>query len=261
MPPLARSQIDQLGRRLRDSDPTVEDLQLLEQVRGLYQEPLARVIGVLVDLGLEPGSRPKTTGTTIDKLRRIPGLKLSEMQDLVGARVVVDTTRGEQDLLVERIEARFTNPRVVDRRARPSHGYRAVHVIVRVQGRPVEIQVRTRLQDLWAQIVERLADEWGRGIRYGEPPSEPARQLGEMTRQKFIDSLMELADVVDVVEQVTQLRVSRDRIGDEMRSRGQIPPDPDEMVALYARFEELERRVRARLEGLHNATTPRTLGP
>jgi hypothetical protein len=35
------------------------------------------VIGVLVDLGLEPGSRPKTTGTTIDKLRRIPGLSLS----------------------------------------------------------------------------------------------------------------------------------------------------------------------------------------
>jgi hypothetical protein len=64
MPPLSRSQIDQLGRRLRDSDPTVEDLQLLEHVHGLYQEPLARVIGVLVDLGLEPGSRPKTTGTT-----------------------------------------------------------------------------------------------------------------------------------------------------------------------------------------------------
>lgn len=34
----------------------------------------------------------------------------------------------------------------------------------------VEIQVRTLLQGLWANIYERLADGLGRGIRYGELP-------------------------------------------------------------------------------------------
>jgi len=59
MPTLSRSEIGQLGRRLRDSAPTVEDLKLLDQVRSLYEEPLTEVIGVLVGLGLEPGSRSK----------------------------------------------------------------------------------------------------------------------------------------------------------------------------------------------------------
>src|SRR6266704_6693920 len=112
MPLLSRSQIDQLGRRLRGSDPTVEDLELLERVRSLYEDPLTEVIGVLVDLGLEPGSRPKTTGTTIEKLRRMPDLRLSEMQDLAGARVVAEMTRGEQDLLVEQIRGRFDASKV-----------------------------------------------------------------------------------------------------------------------------------------------------
>jgi ppGpp synthetase/RelA/SpoT-type nucleotidyltranferase len=43
-------------------------------------------------------------------------------------------------------------------------------VIPRVDGHPIEIQVRTPLQDLWAQTIERLADRVGRAIRYGERP-------------------------------------------------------------------------------------------
>ena len=256
---LSRAEIDQLGRRLRDSEPSVEDLRILEQVRTLYQPPLAQVIAALVDLGLEPGSRSKTTGTIVEKLRRLPSLRLSEMQDLVGARVVLEMTRGEQDALVERITACCSNWRVVDRRARPSHGYRAVHVIVRLEGRPVEIQVRTRLQDLWAQIVERLADEWGRGIRYGEAPTDPALQLRGMTRQRFVDSLKELSDQVDAVEQVRERFAERERIVDAVRRSGQAPTNREETVALFARFEERELRVRRLLEELHGATTPRTL--
>ena len=43
----------------------------------------------------------------------------------------------------------------IDRRKNPTYGYRAVHVIVYWDGIPVEIQIRTELQDTWAQIVER----------------------------------------------------------------------------------------------------------
>lgn len=35
------------------------------------------------------------------------------------------------------------------------------------------VQIRTRLQHLWAETFERVADRWGRRIRYGEPPSPP----------------------------------------------------------------------------------------
>jgi len=52
------------------------------------------------------------------------------------------------------------------------HGYRAVHVVVYIGGLPVEIQVRTKAQDQWANAFEKFADVVGRGIRYGESPDE-----------------------------------------------------------------------------------------
>lgn len=82
-----------------------------------------------------------------------------------------------------------------------------------------------------------------------------------MTRQDFVDRVMELAEEVDAVEQAAQLRMELDQLDEELRRQGQVPPDPEEKAAVYARFEERERRLRAFLEALHDAVAPRTLGP
>jgi hypothetical protein len=58
----------------------------------------------------------------------------------------------------------------MDRRAETSHGYRAVHVIISLEGVSIEVQVRTLLQHCWADLMERLADRFGRQIRYGGSP-------------------------------------------------------------------------------------------
>jgi ppGpp synthetase/RelA/SpoT-type nucleotidyltranferase len=118
----------------------------------------------------------------VDKLRRPPSLPLGSFHDVAGARIVIDGGRWEQDQAGDRIMAAFADcpkpPQQIDRRERPSHGYRALHVIVFEDATPVEIQIRTQLQDAWAQITEKLGDMWGRGLRYGEPPTDPdARQL------------------------------------------------------------------------------------
>ncbi len=65
----------------------------------------------------------------------------------------------------------------MDRRTNPSHGYRAVHIIVATHGVSVEIQVRTALQDLWAQLSERLADVVDSSIKYGGGTLEDRRWL------------------------------------------------------------------------------------
>jgi ppGpp synthetase/RelA/SpoT-type nucleotidyltranferase len=264
MPRLSNRQLDELGDRLRRSDPTAEDLELLGQVRNLYAGALGEVTRVLVDLGLEPGARLKTTGTLIDKLRRIPGMQLSRIQDVAGARVVAEMTRAKQDRLVERITARFAEHRVKDRRAEPSYGYRAVHVIVRVQGRPVEIQVRTHLQDLWAQIVERLADRWGRGIRYGEPPSEPdLPAAGGRTRHELVERVMELAMAVHAVEQGSEMLAIANRAIQEIRARGEEPPPPlaAQIASTGAQLALAEQQAQETLLRLHDATEPDTLKP
>ena len=73
----------------------------------------------------------------------------------------------------------FPDSVVVDRRERPSHGYRAVHTIVSALDKLVEVQVRTALQHLWAQVSERLSDEVDPMIKYGGGPESIARRLAE----------------------------------------------------------------------------------
>lgn len=116
-------------------------------------------------------------------------------------------TRREQDEIVRRVVAEFADaaraPKVKDRRAEPVAGYRAVHVVASVLDVPVEIQVRTWHQDQWAQIVERLGDVWGRGIRYGDAPPEPDRLVpGAKTRAAFWESVQTLARLTASYEEL-----------------------------------------------------------
>jgi ppGpp synthetase/RelA/SpoT-type nucleotidyltranferase len=77
-------------------------------------------------LGLQPTYRYKTTGTIIEKLQRNRSMSLTTMQDIAGARVVREMTRSQQDQVVQRIIRRFPDAEVIDRRVRPSFGYRAM---------------------------------------------------------------------------------------------------------------------------------------
>jgi len=58
----------------------------------------------------------------------------------------------------------------MDRREKPSHGYRAVHLIAEVANKPVEIQIRTSLQQLWAALSEKASDVLDPAIKYGHGP-------------------------------------------------------------------------------------------
>jgi ppGpp synthetase/RelA/SpoT-type nucleotidyltranferase len=161
MAELSRSRIDKLGRRLRRAGPnnlSDEERDLLERLVAAHGTVLATVqLRLAKELDLPVTSRIKTTGTLVEKLQRSESMALSRMQDIAGARLVVEMNRTEQDKLVARIVELFPGADKRDRRAEPSHGYRAVHVIVQVDQRIVEIQVRTTLQDLWAQVFERLS--------------------------------------------------------------------------------------------------------
>jgi ppGpp synthetase/RelA/SpoT-type nucleotidyltranferase len=209
-PPVDRRE-RRLGKRLAGDEPiSDEDYALLERVADAYQAVADEVERRLRSLGFEATTRGfKSTGTLVDKLRRTT-LKLKDIHDLAGARIVVDGGRLEQDRVVERIMQAFGScpkaPLMIDRREKPSHGYRAVHVIVFEDSMPVEIQVRTGLQDKWAQIAEKLGDIWGRGLRYGLGPDLPDARLtpgdpSSSTRGEIVELLLTIADQLSGIEQ------------------------------------------------------------
>ena len=206
--PVSKKELDRLGDRLRDATvPSEEDLRLWGVVRPHFLAAMDEVRRVLHDqLGLQPTVREKNRETLVDKLRREPDMRLSRVQDIVGARVVRDMDLAGQDELVARIVSCFPDHRVRDRRASPSAGYRAVHIVPRLDGIPVEIQVRTHWQDRWAQAMEHLGDCWGRAIRYGGDPEEPGRveRVGAgpaRTRREWVDLLLSLQRQVVALEQ------------------------------------------------------------
>lgn len=176
-----KSQIDKLGIRLRE-DQTEDDLLRLDVYRHSFGDAYRAVMGALdLEMGLNPTGRPhKTTGSIVEKLRR-EKTRLSSMQDIAGCRIVVPTC-ADQDQTVQRIRDRFQDSKSVDRRNDPSHGYRAVHVVVQLNGKLIEVQVRTELQHAWAELSEKLADLLGIDVKYGGGENEIKDLLGVFSR-------------------------------------------------------------------------------
>lgn len=174
---LSKTQIDRLGDRLREGPLSDSDLRILDDYRRSFGEAYEEVVGTIRErLKLEPTGRPaKSTGSIIEKLRR-ESIRLSQVQDIAGCRIVlVDVA--EQDRVVMLLRDVFPDSSVVDRRLHPSYGYRAVHVVAHVSGKLIEIQVRSSLQHLWAELSEMFSDVLDPNIKYGGGKNEIQKML------------------------------------------------------------------------------------
>ena len=105
LPPsaLTKSQVDRLGDRLRKGDISEEDQQLLDSYRRSFSDAYGIVFRrIRIQLSLEPSGRPQKTATSIrEKLRR-QSVRLSQIQDIAGCRIVVPDLLA-QDETVERL--------------------------------------------------------------------------------------------------------------------------------------------------------------
>ena len=152
---------------MRKGNLTDDDLRLLDEYRRSFAGAYDVVASAIRnELGLEPTGRPaKSTTSITEKLQR-ESIRLTQMQDIAGCRIIVPEL-AEQDRVAAALTKLFVQSTVVDRRQKPSHGYRAVHLVVVIDRRGVEIQVRTALQQLWAESSEKLADLLDSAIKYG----------------------------------------------------------------------------------------------
>ena len=114
-----------------------------------------------LDLEGEVTQRLKRVPTIVDKLLRQPTMKLSQMHDIGGCRVVLGSAAE-----VEKVKSRFSrnsrtrngkDDRIIDYVERPrTSGYRAVHLRTVYRGRKVEVQYElVRLAELAQQDLSR----------------------------------------------------------------------------------------------------------
>jgi putative GTP pyrophosphokinase len=164
---ISKTKIDRLGDRLRKGNITDEDLRLLDEYRRSFNAAYEFVIGsIRQQLALEPTGRPAKSTTSISEKLRRESIRLTQIQDIAGCRLVVPEI-ADQERVKTSLNKIFSGCVVIDRREKPSHGYRAVHVIATIKEKSVEIQLRTALQQAWAELSEKLADLIDPAIKYG----------------------------------------------------------------------------------------------
>ena len=181
--PYSKGQIDRAGKALRRNlvgeGPSLPDAELeahigvMEAFRAVHRTPLLTArMGLRSCIDSEGvqaarlSQRLKRTPTIIDKLRRLPTMTLSRMQDIGGCRAVF-ATQDEVALVLNRFtrnsERRNGTPDTVrDYVTNPrASGYRAVHIWTRYGDRRIEVQLRTWYQNNWADLVEDITFDTG----------------------------------------------------------------------------------------------------
>ncbi len=148
--------------------------------------------------------RHKRKRTIFDKLRRLPGMRLSRMDDSAGCRLIFRNVRDLNAFRADFDRAKFNHrrrnaPGKYDYIAHPKPtGYRGIHDIYeydvksevgrRLAGLYVEIQYRSLVQHVWATAVEVIGfiTKSQPKFREGDQPYERAMALAsEMLARAF----------------------------------------------------------------------------
>jgi len=176
VPEYTRQEVNEAGRLYVRNGTSPEEreiaLAVMNNWRSSHSYPLntwqMNLRKQVAELDTEPtvAQRIKRLPSIRHKLDRMPHMKLSQMQDLGGARAVLTSTN-EVDALVSyytgtsRIKHKLVKNN--DYIARPKDsGYRGMHLVYSYNsdrrsdwnGLKIEIQIRSRLQHAWATAVE-----------------------------------------------------------------------------------------------------------
>ncbi len=191
---ISRTQVDRAGAFLRgwwqtpagsqeeaqfDPEQLSAAFDALSQYRSGFQDPLKKVtVGLRQFVEREAsevvvGQRLKRGPQILHKLSRFGSMRLTQMEDIAGCRAILPSGASEVAGVLRRIRRNWDIVGIDDYVDSPKPtGYRALHVVVRRDGHPVEIQLRTPGQHDWAEGVERLAAKTGFALKDGEGPPE-----------------------------------------------------------------------------------------
>ncbi|MEK6927798.1 MAG: RelA/SpoT domain-containing protein [Nanoarchaeota archaeon] len=196
----SKSETDLAGEILRNVSSTEEDknhaLKILSNWRAAHNYPMhifkkrLKNVSEKIDKTTLSAQRLKRVPSIIKKLNRSyggnkPTMKLTQMQDIAGCRVVMSNVKLANKLYQEYyLRGDLKHKRINEKNYitfPKEDGYRSIHLVYRYfsdkgkkdyNGLLVEVQIRSKLQHLWATAVETVDFFTNQAIKSNEGQKE-----------------------------------------------------------------------------------------
>jgi ppGpp synthetase/RelA/SpoT-type nucleotidyltranferase len=157
-------EINRLGETLRNGDISASAYRKLAEFRESFHDSISTIYTYccMVAETIEHDSlvvaRLKRYSTIANKMTRFPSMKLSQLDDIAGCRIIfkdeasiykfLATIQSNDEISILKVKDYIKEPR--------DSGYKSLHLIVSAQNnsRKVEIQVRTFEHHSWSTLVE-----------------------------------------------------------------------------------------------------------
>ena len=225
---LTPSRIEKAGKRLAKGIETPDDLDLIASFQryvrrvtaGIYPRIAAHIREeFFADFDITQRSE-KRLDSIRRKLQR-EKTRLQTMQDHAGCRVVTLSVLASGEI-GEILAGYFSDQKAarMERQIRDGRrtGYRSLHYKIGVEDVSYETQIRTDVENAWAQLAERF-DEQYPGVKYGEGDRrvfERLKQLADACRifeERRAELIHERAGESDVhPAHIPEIRLERRRI-------------------------------------------------
>lgn len=253
VPKESKNKINKAGKILVKDNPTTEELgwaiDLADRWRACHAYPINTFNSTLrVKLrnysDVIVAQRLKRMPTIIDKLKRYPAMKLTTMQDIGGLRAVLGSVYDVYMLSEEyRNNTRFKHELIDEKdyiyKPRSEDGYRSLHLIYKYKnnrnpaydGLRLELQIRTKIQHIWATAVETMGTFLGQALKSRQGDKEwldffaitssafaykenttPIPRYKDLSRKETFSAVAEAEANLDALEKMNGFSVAVDHI-------------------------------------------------
>lgn len=180
-------QVDKAGDKLKNGEVSQDVLEIFSAWRSVHAYPIStfqslirkKIKELQLDDSTVVAQRLKRLPSIVSKLKRLHTIKLSQMQDIGGIRIIVKDISSVYALHAKIINSRIrhTIKRFDDYIKSPKpDGYRSLHLCFQynnlnhpeLNGLRIELQIRTQLQHAWATAVETLGTIENESFKSGE---------------------------------------------------------------------------------------------
>ena len=190
--------------------------------------------------------RLKRKPQILKKLRRL-NARITQLQDICGLRIIVDQN-SDVDRLIEYITDKLKRQtsivikRTVDyrKKGRDDSGYRAAHIIMEKDGVSLELQIRSRIQHYWAELIERTSVIYGYVIKELEGDDRVIKYFKELSNLFYLIETGQQPDASQKID-IERRRIEAESVINESDTRNILSGYINE--GLVKTLQDKERRI------------------